>query len=317
MRQNETNNGKKGGLLKGKPHYDKNGKSWCPSKPIEIVELAVKEYINSKKSISEIASKYGVDYGSCRHWIIKMGYKPRGNKESNSVSYKIKKECSEHFANGTPLKEIKAKYGVCGHTIRVWAKEFGYMPKTLSERMGITEELKIRGVELYNIGLNLCQVAKIIGVSNNTVRLWVKQKSVLKTHSEVMSEVHARIGYKNARGTKGKENTPFGDIYFDSNYEQIRIKQLIDNNDVKLISRCNDYILYKCNGKERRYNPDFYIEYKNGRKVVEEIKPYDFVNKFNNREKFSAAKSFYKDKSIVYKVVLENIIYGKKIAKSR
>ena len=26
MKSTETNNGKKGGLLKGKPHYDKNGK---------------------------------------------------------------------------------------------------------------------------------------------------------------------------------------------------------------------------------------------------------------------------------------------------
>ena len=50
-----TNNGKKGGLLKGKPHYDKNGKSLGGIKAIvtdtnQIVELEGGEVIINKEA---------------------------------------------------------------------------------------------------------------------------------------------------------------------------------------------------------------------------------------------------------------------------
>lgn len=114
--------------------------------------------------------------------------------------------------------------------------------------------------------------------------------------------------------SKGCIKTSFGELRYDSNYERDRIYQLqSDTNIVKLI-RCKDFIPYQIDGVTKNYNPDFYIEYKNGKKVVEEVKPSKFVNMFNNRDKFSAAKNFYKDKGIIYKVILENKIYGKKIA---
>ena len=44
--------------------------------------------------------------------------------------------------------------------------------------------------------------------------------------------------------------------------------------------------------KERRYFPDFFVEFKDGRKIVVEIKPSNQLKVINNQDKWIAAKEF-------------------------
>ena len=296
--------GVRGGLIGRKSQFS-----------IEIMQSAVNEYFNTKKPFSEIGKEYGVSGGSIREWVIKMGLKPKRRRETQSYSFEFKSECLKLYNTNLSVNEIKNRFGVSRRTVLSWVKELGGNTKTFQERIGITQKMKERGIKLYvEDGLNASEVSRIIGVSNNTIRYWVKKQSVLKTHSEIMAKLVSVHGSINSRGNKGTIETRFGLLRFDSWYERDRIKQLVNDIEVVNLARCQDLIPYEFNGVKRNYNPDFFIEYVNGKKVVEEIKPNRFVNKFNNREKFSAAKILYKEKGIKYKVILENIIYGKRIA---
>ena len=45
----------------------------------DVITATVDEYLNSKLSFDLIGGKHGMTGGNVRHWVIKLGHKPRKN----------------------------------------------------------------------------------------------------------------------------------------------------------------------------------------------------------------------------------------------
>lgn len=77
--------------------------------------------------------------------------------------------------------------------------------------------------------------------------------------------------------------------------------------------------LYSIDKKIHRYYPDFYLEFKDGRKFIIEIKPenqaigkgsiYNKLSFIKNRDKWKACKSFCEAKGFEFKVVTEKDLF--------
>lgn len=70
-------------------------------------------------------------------------------------------------------------------------------------------------------------------------------------------------------------------------------------------------------GEHRRYQPDFRIEYTDGRVVIEEVKPFAYLSKETNVAKFAAARMFLAPKGIEFRVITEREIGFSAIKKAR
>lgn len=85
--------------------------------------------------------------------------------------------------------------------------------------------------------------------------------------------------------------------------------QLDADESVKSWTRSADRVPYiDAGGIERTYVPDFLVEYNDGKTVVEEIKPESRVDEEKNKLKADAARKYFSDKGIEYKIITENEI---------
>ena len=120
MRKNETSNGKKGGLLKGKPHYDKNGKPLGGIKAIVTdtntpVELEGGEVIINKEASKKYWKELSRINQSAGNGVpIKN---PNGGSDEDPEEYKDGGRIIDFNPNHLPnkriltyAKNIKSKY---------------------------------------------------------------------------------------------------------------------------------------------------------------------------------------------------------------
>lgn len=66
-----------------------------------------------------------------------------------------------------------------------------------------------------------------------------------------------------------------------------------------------EYISNKKSKKVRKYYPDFYIEYNDGKKIVVEIKPSKKLKQMSVLKKISAAIAWCTEHDMTYKVLTE------------
>jgi hypothetical protein len=109
MRKNETSNGKKGGLLKGKPHYDKNGKPLGGIKAIVTDTNTPVELEGGEVIINKHASK--------KYWreLSKINqsagngvpiHNPNGNEDEDPEEYRDGGRIIDFNPNHLPNKRI-------------------------------------------------------------------------------------------------------------------------------------------------------------------------------------------------------------------
>lgn len=270
-----------------------------------VVELAINDYLNSKKSLTNVASHYGYTGG----WLLKHLNKrniPRRNNSQWKINKQNQIDAISEYKNGVLVKDIAKKFGVCRRTISDWLIINGIKPLKLNQRLGITPQIKNEAIKLYkDDDLNCVEISKILNVSPRSVYEWIRPFS--KSRSEINAILSSK-GKKKTLGIRGKVNTRFGIIRYDSSYERDRILQLNNNQEVKSIERCKDRIKYG----EKHYNPDFTITYNCGCVFVEEIKPSSLVKWCVNIEKFNSAIQFYKESKIIFAIITEKDIYGNK-----
>lgn len=125
-----------------------------------------------------------------------------------------------------------------------------------------------------------------------------------------------RLLNSNRKGIRSKYfSDKFNEQFlFDSSWEERFIKLMEKTyicRDISILKRCRDIVQYKKDdGTLHRYLPDFYIEFKDGIKVVIEIKPASLVK--NDRVvylKKIAAKKYFKNKGIKYIILTENELF--------
>jgi transposase len=269
-----------------------------------INDLAISDYLNSKESLSVVASKYGLTGGWLQKSLKSKGIERRGKSDWKVNEINQANACLD-YNNGMEVLQIANKYFVSRRTISDWLKKNGIKPLTYSERLGITNDMKIKARVMYSeSNMNCVDISKSLNVSCRSILDWVKD--IKRTKSEV-SVLMAIEGKKKTRGVQGYVETRFGKIRHDSSYERDRIIQLNTNDNVQSISRCDFFIKYD----HRNYNPDFNVTYKCGCVCVEEVKPLYMIKDETNLLKFRSAINYLKDKKILFKVVTEKEIYGK------
>jgi hypothetical protein len=114
---------------------------------------------------------------------------------------------------------------------------------------------------------------------------------------------------RKGRYQRGIHSSPIaGECKYRSGWEQKYMVYLDDNPDVaswsyeKLVI---EYVSNKKTKKIRKYYPDFQIEYKDGRKVVVEIKPSRKLQQATVVKKIRAAKEWCTEHDMVYKILTE------------
>ena len=271
----------------------------------EIEEIAIKEYVSSNESMSNIAKKYGYSGGWLLKNMSKRGIDRRGRSEWKLRKDDEKDACKD-YQKGMLVKDISNKYKISRKTLTEWLKRNGITPLKFNQRLGITDEMKHRALDMYSKeNLNCVEISKILGCSSRSVLDWVKD--IKKTKSEI-SCIMSLKGKKKNYGKKGFVNTKFGVIRFDSSYERDRINQICENSEVVSLSRCPYLIKYDT----RNYKPDFLVKYKNGEVFIEEVKPIFMLNDSVNVMKFEKANIFCNQNNMFFKIITENEIYGNK-----
>jgi hypothetical protein len=114
---------------------------------------------------------------------------------------------------------------------------------------------------------------------------------------------------KKNRYHRGTHTSPIaGECKFRSSWEQKYMEYLDSNLEVLSWSYEKlsiEYISNKKTKKVRKYYPDFQIEYKDGRKVIVEIKPSRKLQQATVVKKIRAAKEWCTAHDVVYKVLTE------------
>jgi len=270
----------------------------------EIEKLAIDDYISSKKSLSDVAKVYGFTGGWLRKKLISNGIKPRGKSEWKVIEVNEYNACKD-YKDGVGVKVLAKKYEVCRRTISDWLKKNNIKPLKNSDRLGITNDMKISARKMYqDEKLNCVEIAKLLGVSARSIFDWIRD--IKRTRSEI-SCILSYKGKKKNYGKKGSIITKFGLIRYDSSYERDRINQLCNDENIISLNRCPYFIKYN----NSNYNPDFIIEYKCGCICIEEVKPLYMLTNEINIKKFESAKTFCIQKNILFSIITEKEIYGK------
>jgi len=220
-------------------------------------------------------------------------------------------EIARLYKEGKSIPEIRKYLNVSQRTVyrtlneyNIPVRERGYFKGNISSN--IREEI----VRLYvDEKLSTYDIGEMLGVSPVSAFNILKEKGIsLRNKSEAGA---IAVQSKGTGSTKRGLSAPWYSVKnkawakADSRYELVRMHQLDNDPNVIMWTKQTERIPY---GKNRFYVPDFYIEYKDGRKVVEEIKAFYKIKDANVLEKEKAAKEHLKDKNIDYKLVTENEI---------
>ena len=138
-----------------------------------------------------------------------------------------------------------------------------------------------------------------------------REKISRSSADKIMKENGCRKNYHYKQGTVHciRLNK---DFIFKSSFERDRLLQLDKDLTVKNIEKEVLRIPYiKPNGNPGHYIVDLVITYRNGLRVLEEIKPTTFVNEASVVVKSKAAIEYAKNNNYIFRIVTEKEIYLK------
>lgn len=92
-------------------------------------------------------------------------------------------------------------------------------------------------------------------------------------------------------------------LRYDSSWELERMQYLEADETVVSYKKNPVQIPYALNGQAHYYFPDFMVEYVNGTKVLEEVKPKAFLKDSKNVEKIKVARLFCKRLGIKFRIL--------------
>ena len=272
------------------------------SKQEEIVLTLYKD----KEEIKKIVEKTGIPRRRVYEILNTHGIVRHFNKK---ITESAKINICKDFLDGKTFEDIALEYNIksTGTISKILKENNIIVQKKIHNK--IDEKIVNKVVNEYKNGLSICELRDIYGYGTSTIARWIRKAGVTRNLSDAFS-LSSIKGRKHFRGT----NLPWFSIknnkWFvaDSLWEAVRMEQL--DNDVKVLSwekgvdRIEYFDMY---GKKHYYIPDFKIFYINNI-IVEEVKPYNQIQLPINIIKFDAAKKYYENLGIKYKIVTENEI---------
>lgn len=301
---------------------------------IRLIEL-----YRETKSANKVSEQVGLDSKYITTILNKFGVLTSKRK----IDEKTLKLIIQDKLNGMSLGQLKIKYNFSLEALKRNLNNSG-VDTSLEDPLTKLSEIVIEDYKTKQ----LKEIAKEYGVGVETVKKYLIINGVkLRTLSQ-----SASLNIKNKGVNFRGENILYKslknncDILANSSYELARFLELEEDDSVILYTKDVETICYNdCNN---HYTADIYIEYKNGKKVVEEIKPNwylkymnktiellkntteeDIANELNispksvkkfllSHLKFKEAEKYFTEKEVEYKIVTEdniNIKLAKKYIK--
>ncbi len=265
----------------------------------EIKDKVIKLYSQGKSS-TQISSELGISSSAILNIADKAGIK-RTISQSKILYEKDIPKVIELYKQGKSIYKIGEDLSLAPSSIARWVKEAG-ITRTASEAQGAKSEDIIKAIDLYKSGKSTIEIGKELGYSKGAIWRWVNNVGENRSQSEARS-ILAEEGRLNLRSVKSSVKTKSGEIKADSAYEAARIKQLDKDNNVIEIKRAK-----RIPFGNKSYIPDLEIKYSDGKIIIEEIKADYKKGDENVIAKEKAAKEYYKDKNIEYRIITENDI---------
>ncbi len=125
-------------------------------------------------------------------------------------------------------------------------------------------------------------------------RRWDDPEYVAKA-SQRLSKQEGKYLQGSFKSVKNKCN-----ITFQSSYELHAFIRLEHDDSVKSYGRCGFSIIYINSGLAKRYIPDIFVEYTDGRKCIIEVKPLLKVNEATNLTKARAGEEYCRENGLQY-----------------
>lgn len=291
---------------------------------VKIVEL-----YNQTKSANKVSEQIGLDSKYITTILNKFGVSTSKRK----MDEKTLKLIIEDKLKGMSLGQLKIKYNFSLETLKRNLNKNGIDTSIENSIDKLSEEV----IKDYKTK-QLKEIAKEYSVGIETIKKYLLSKGVkLRTLSQ-----SASLNIKNNGVNFKGENILYKsvknncEILANSSYELARFLELEVDDNVVLYTKDVETICYNdCNNN---YTADIYIEYKNGRKVVEEVKPNWYLKYMNKTLdliknttqeniatelnispksvkkfllsdlKFKEAEKYFTEKGIEYRIITEDDI---------
>lgn len=291
---------------------------------IKLIEL-----YRETKSANKVSEQIGLDSKYITTILNKFGVQTSKRK----IDEKTLKLIIQDKLDGMSLGQLKLKYNFSLETLKRNLNKSGINTSLENPFDKLSEKV----VEDYK-SKQLKEIAKEYGVGIKTIKNYLISKGVkIRTLSQSASLNIKNNGVnfkgKNILYKSVKNNC---EILANSSYELARFLELEADDNVVLYTKDVETICYNdCNNN---YTADIYIEYKNGRKVVEEVKPNWYLKYMNKTLdliknttqeniatelnislksvkkfllsdlKFKEAEKYFTEKGVEYKIITEDDI---------
>lgn len=275
-------------------------------------QIAIVKMHSEKLSQSEIAEALSVSRSTIQREFSRLGLEgvPGGRP---AYSEEAASDAMALYQDGLSMLEVERRTGIDDQAIKRILERNNIEIRKENLNPRYDAELKNEALRLYSEGLmSAAVVARRLSLKTHTVKEWASSAGVIRDQSEA-----AAIAIANGH-TRGRsfsrylwQSSKTGEWNVaDSTFEGARMQQLDEDESVEYWSKCADKISYAdpVSGVVRTYIPDFFIEYSDGSRMVEEIKPLGLTNTPVNKAKSASAKMFYHDKGVEYVVVTEDDI---------
>lgn len=259
------------------------------------------EYEYLKNDGVRAAKNIGMNQSSFYRNLKKYGINPRSNQEANGVSTEQEERGIELYKNGMSTRDVAKEIGVNKSSVTRWVNKYN-IARTTAEHYGITISIIEDVLKEYNKGYGARTISKNLGISDTSIYRILKDNGIDIRSLKDAQSLRAEQGRQPIWGIRSKIKTRFGNIRADSVYEAARISQLNLDDNVSFVSRAKRIPFG--NGF---YTPDLLVEYVDGTKIVEEIKPTYRLNLDEVIRKKESAINYYGG-DIEYKIVTENEI---------
>lgn len=226
-----------------------------------------------------------------------------------ALSAEIDFEAVRLYRSGLTQDQTARRLGIGSSTVCKILRRNGAQARKAICSHAMPEEVRLSAVSLYRDHEHtIPEVASILGVGTTTIARWLATAGVGRS----MSEAFAIATQKGRKQWGRSPSIPWQSSktgvweFADSRWEVVRMRQLDDDTSVTYWTKRTPRVPYvTSSGRHRTYAPDFWIAMCDGSLVVEEIKPERFVNDPSVKEKTKAARAYFLDNGIGFKVLTE------------
>lgn len=227
-----------------------------------------------------------------------------------SIPEHVKDYAVALYLGGLTQEQVGAKIGAKGCAVLRFLRERKVPSRPFCPHNKCDTSVRDQAIRLYvDHQHTIPEVAKILGRGTSTIARWLKKVGATRP----MGEAFAMATQKGRKKWGHPGSIPWQSAktgkweFADSKWEVVRMAQLDSDPGVRWWTHVVPRVPYTdATGKRRFYAPDFLIDRVDGCRVVEEIKPQQFLAHSSTQIKAAAAGAFYADQGVQYRIITEH-----------